>query len=323
MGMSADRSSPVGAGFDDGDSIVIRRSLEILGLRWDRRAGRRLTAGRSGSLVVSVLHEGRPAVLKVTTDPSWLARAELELNIIRILSERAPAFVPRFLTGHSGPDSIEMLTERCEPYPAAAELTVGNWTELAAQLGRLHRLWPGGSPGLDLEPRSRPDAQQLAQACDQWAQLGHGPAARRAAAVLTERGTEAPNLPTALTHGDCHTENVVCNPDGGPCWVDWQEACSSDGMDDLAFLWQRAEFSWPDSDDGGHRGGGPPREAMVDAYSEARQIAGDDGLRQALCASELRLLLVSWPPFLRYGTPPAQSRMARRLTELSDIVEGV
>ena len=266
-----------------------------------------------------MLHEGQPAVLKVTTDPSRLARAVMELNVVRVLSERAPAFVPTFLGGHSGSRSVEMLTARCEPYPAPAAVAHPGWTELADQLGRLHRLSPSGSLGL--EPRPRPDGQQIARACDQWEQLGHGPAALRAVAVLIEREPEDQGLPSVLTHGDCHTENVLRDSDGRPRWVDWQEACSSDGLDDLVFLWQRAEFSWPDSDDGGHRTAGPPREAMVEAYASARQIARDDRLRQSLFCSELRLLLVSWPPFLRYGSRPAQQRMRQRLTELSDAAE--
>jgi Phosphotransferase enzyme family len=115
-------------------------------------------------------------------------------------------------------------------------------------------------------------------------------------------------LGTVLTHGDCHVGNLLLGPGGRILWTDWQEVCLSTGLDDLVFLWQRAEFD----------GARPPRDAMTSAYAAARSLQPDDNLRSALGGCELRSLLVGWPAFLDYGGPDRRQLMIRRFQQLVD-----
>jgi len=109
-----------------------------------------------------------------------------------------------------------------------------------------------------------------------------------------------------LSHGDCHLQNLLRGPGGRPLWIDWQEVCLGTGLEDLVFLWQRAEFE----------GVQPPRDDMTAAYAAARSLRADAALESALATTELRLLLLAWPPFLAYGTPEGQDTMTRRLEQL-------
>ena len=76
-----------------------------------------------------------------------------------------------------------------------------------------------------------------------WAEL---PAKRTAIPLLEElpsldRAVEIP--PLCLIHGDCHAENFLVADDGALVWVDWQAVGAGNGPEDLALLWQRAEFN--------------------------------------------------------------------------------
>lgn len=115
-------------------------------------------------------------------------------------------------------------------------------------------------------------------------------------------------LAAVLTHGDCHVGNLLRSSTGSTLWADWQEVCLSTGVDDLVFLWQRAEFD----------GASPPRDAMAAAYGSARHLGKDADLGRALAACELRLLLVEWPEYVSYGTDAQRRIMTQRL---EDVVE--
>jgi aminoglycoside phosphotransferase (APT) family kinase protein len=80
---------------------------------------------------------------------------------------------------------------------------------------------------------------------------------------LADPGPGLPvGLPTVLEHGDSHVGNVVRDTAGRLQLVDWQEARLGDGLPDLVFAWQRAEFV----------AARPPRRAMTEAYGDARGL---------------------------------------------------
>lgn len=137
-----------------------------------------------------------------------------------------------------------------------------------------------------------------------WGAVGAADAAARGIRVITRR---VPELAPVLVHGDCHTENIVRSRDGAYQWIDWQEAHRGDGLADLVFLWQRAEFA----------GARPPRAAMMAAYAHARRL-DQTSMRPLIDQAELRLLLHSWPPFLGLGTSSGREVMRRRLVALTN-----
>ncbi len=284
---------------------LVRRGLGALGWSGAVRVVGRLAGGGSGSQVFLVELDGERAVLKVTEDPGWYDRAERELAVYRNLAASLDGFLPVVRATHRDPGGVRLLLGAHEPYPSATALTDDGWGELAGRLGRLHSL-PFPRPAW-LSPRPWPSTEQVAGALRLWAGHGVTDLAWRAAHQLDIARTLLSPLGTVLVHGDCHVGNLLRGP-SGPLWADWQETHLGSGLDDLVFLWQRAEF------DGAH----PPRGTMTAAYTAARGCSVDAGLRSALAASELRLLLVSWPPFLGYGTADRRRVMTGRLQQLVD-----
>lgn len=244
-------------------------------------------AGGSGSGVHQVVtDQGQRFVLKVGTTVR-------ELHFYRELAPRVPVRVPRFVRGVECGDTCCVLVE-----PAGTAIRpAGRWTDLAAQLGRLHRApadWPWA------KPLHVPTEADIASAAMAWA---YGtlvlPAFHRMAAALAA-------LPVCLCHGDWHLGNLLDGGDGRIVWIDWQETGAGHGPEDLALLWQRAERD----------GWDPPREAMLTAYAHARGIPDDADLRRATVAAELTLLLLSWPPHLATAPPWARARLIRRFERL-------
>jgi Ser/Thr protein kinase RdoA (MazF antagonist) len=143
-----------------------------------------------------------------------------------------------------------------------------------------------------------------------WTRLGCG---RLAISLLRQRrdlDRALDALPVGLIHGDCHTGNLLVDDSGEFCWADWQEVGVGHGPEDLALLWQRAEFG----------GAVPPRQAMLDAYLAARGLRSeptDPGAVRAAVAAELRLLLLDWPFYLVGAEDAARDRLIRRFQELS------
>lgn len=109
-----------------------------------------------------------------------------------------------------------------------------------------------------------------------------------------------------LIHGDCHAENLLRDGDQ-LVWVDWQAVGPGHGPEDLALLWQRAEFNGADV----------PRTATLAAYADARGITIDTTFRCAMVAAEIELLLMGWPAFLLRLPGSARDVLIRRLHELA------
>lgn len=151
-----------------------------------------------------------------------------------------------------------------------------------------------------------PDAGRLT--ADDWGAIALLVAAVHAVPVPPgwEEQVVAGPLPPVLEHGDCHVDNMVRDRAGRVLLVDWQEARLGHGLADLVFVWQRAEFA------GAH----PPREAMTEAYADARGL-DRVALAPLLDRIELRLLREEWPPFLSLGDDAGRAALARRLAALT------
>lgn len=286
------------------DSLV-ERSLRDLRWRYPYRIIDRLSAGASSSHVFLLDLDHERAVLKVTEDPDWLRRAGREFAVYDQLAEPLGPALPTVLAAHRDRRAVRLLLSAHQPLPPARQLDQSAWVAVADQLGRLH-----GTPAPAaawLESRPWPSAEETDAGVRRWSARGSAvPAARAAAQLARSKDAQLSGGPV-LTHGDCHVGNLLLGRPGHVVWIDWQEVCLSNGLDDLVFLWQRAEFD----------GASPPRDAMTAAYAAARRLRLDDDFRSAMTACELRLLLVAWPPFLAHGQQDRQELMTQRLVQLS------
>ncbi|GIF48156.1 phosphotransferase family enzyme [Asanoa ferruginea] len=237
-----------------------------------------LAGSASGSHVALLrFDDGERLVLKTTTPR--------EVALYRSAA-RLPVRIPRLVAA----DDTCLLLEALEPLPRAADWPPAQWHEIARQLGTLHATPPEDQPWLRRPTSRRPD--QTARAFWTPTEL-----------ELHDRAGENAKLPTCLVHGDLHAGNLLRAPDGELVWTDWQEVGLGQGPEDLALLWQRAEFDGAD----------PPREAMLAGYAAARGIPHDDTLVRATVTAEIRLLLLDWPVFLQHADPDRRALMRRRL----------
>lgn len=259
-----------------------------------------MRTGRSGSQVLSLRVGEVRLVVKATDRPDRLVHAELEATLLRgnLLGDLAPELV----ASATGPGWVAIATRECTPLGSGQDLDRATWSSIAARLAVLHREPVGIGARLPRRQVASPDDDDGRRV---WRALGAAAEVERGERRLA--GSGASGLPLVLEHGDCHLENVVRTVDGRLVWVDWQESGLGDGIGDLVFLWQRAEFA----------GARPPRPKMTAAYAEGRGL-DPARLQAALELVELRLLLYSWPPFLGYGTESARGVMRRRLTALVD-----
>lgn len=264
----------------------------------------RLSGGRSGSQVFLLELGSERAVLKVTEEPSWRARAVRELAVYGELAGALGDFLPEVRAAQHDRDAVRLLLAAYEPYPPASALSHADWVAVAATLSRLHQVdvprpqW--------LRPRPWPSSEEVANAVLRWDRHGFTALASRAGERLAAARDVQAGLGTVLTHGDCHVGNLLRGKGGCTLWVDWQEVCLSVGLDELVFLWQRAEFAGAD----------PPRDAMTSAYAASRSLCRDADFSAALDACELRLLLVAWPSYLAHGSEERQQIMTRRFQQL-------
>lgn len=246
-------------------------------------------------------------ILKLTTGPARRQRAESELRMISEAPAELITVMPRYIGGCAERDAVCLVTEEHQPLPRAADIVEDDWLALVIALGRLHSVpvlhWP------DLRTPPPPIVTAVADAGEFWAELGHSGDAKQATGLILGRAQQPEDDPAAmvLEHGDCHTENVVRDDTGAFRWIDWQEACLGNGLADLVFLWQRAEFS----------GANPPRKAMTTEYAASRNLHTGADLDRAIAFAELSLLFTSWPHFLAYGNPRNQERMTARLLSWS------
>ena len=295
-----------GARGRDADRDEAARCWSLLGYDGGIAGVRRLAGGASGSAVYELTVDGRePLVLKVATDRTDRLRADRELRFYRDLGPTVPVRVPALLAGADGGDRTCLLFASAGVASDPARWSGDRWTRLAAELGRLHADrtatgWPGAKAG------HTPTEDELRAAVGTWASMGYGallaplwPEYDRLAAALAE-------LPSCLLHGDWHLGNILVDPSDRFVWIDWQDVGFGYGPEDLALLWQRAEFD----------GVPPPREAMLTTYAQARGVPDDAPLGRAAVAAELTLLLLAWPPYLAHAAAPGRGRLLDRLAYL-------
>jgi len=246
-------------------------------------------------------------VLKVASRPGLRERARREVTFYRELAAHVPVLVPDFVVGGELDDSAYMLLTAAGVPTDAERWSEQRWTELATELGRLHREQVLAlSIDRGATAREPAPAEKLAAGERAWIELGYERLLAPLWASFEALDAAIRHLLACLCHGDFHLGNLLTDPADRFVWIDWQEVHIGHGPGDLALLWHRAEVD----------GVNPPREAMLTAYAAARGIPDDALLHRATVASELTLLLLEWPTFFPYLPEPGRTRIRSRLEHL-------
>jgi aminoglycoside phosphotransferase len=280
---------------------LVARALAMLGRLAAPGDVTRIDAGAGVSAVFGLRDGGRHLVLQVTTVRRALAGARREMAVYTCPPVDLGVAVPVAVGAAERPGMVCLLLAALDPYPPAARVTRDAWLAVAADLGRLHRVPAAAWPGL--RPRKPPAPSRIVAGLAVWRQLAGDAVADRAGELLA--AAPVPRS-TVVVHGDCHVGNLLRDGDA-TVWIDWLDMRAGTGAEDLALLWQRAEFD----------GGRPPRAAMLDVYLRHRGDLEVPVFRRALAAEEVRLLAVDWPRFLASGPPARRSELVdlmRRLT---------
>lgn len=266
----------------------------------------RLSGGASGAGVFGLDVDGQAAVLKIATNPHPTEPGR-ELRLYRELAGRLPVDTPHVLASTTSGENDILLLTRAVRIPPARDWALATWIEVAAQLGRLHRTLDRA----ELESLAWLKPGPVDPVADERRQLWRDtPCSDIAVPLLDDLDrlrAAAVTPPLCLIHGDCHAGNLLLGSAGELLWADWQDVTYRHGPEDLALLWQRAEFN----------GARPPREAMLAAYAGSRGIELDTTLRRAVTADELLLLLTGWPGFLLQRPSPGRSALFDRLRVLN------
>jgi Ser/Thr protein kinase RdoA (MazF antagonist) len=247
-------------------------------------------------------------VLKVASGQAVRERTRRELNFYRDLASRVPVVVPKLVAAVEDRDGCCLLFESAGATAYPAGWSGDRWEDLATQLGGLHHeriaATAAGWPWAKAEyPIAEAETEVAAKT---WTALGYGPLLASVWSRFDRLNAALTRLSLCLRHGDWHLGNILLDSSDRFVWIDWQEVGLGRGPEDLALLWQRAEFD----------GLTPPREAMLAAYASARGIPDNTILHRATVAAELTLLLLSWPRYLVGAPEPARARLLRRLERL-------
>jgi Ser/Thr protein kinase RdoA (MazF antagonist) len=265
-------------------------------------------AGDSGSGVFRLGAGANTLVLKVTDGAR--ADARRELRFYQELADTVPVRTPHFVEGARSGDLTVLLVTAAEPGTPARDWDLPGWLDVATQLGSLHRMLDRS--GLDTFPWLRAERSETGIAPPERVSLwGGSPLASVALPLLAEldRLTAAlRRLPACLVHGDCHAQNLLRDADGHLVWADWAEIGVGRGPEELAILWQRAEFN----------DATVPREAMVASYARARGLEVDDLLKEAVRAAELLMVLLGWPAFLIERPSPGRDTLFAHFVRLAN-----
>ncbi len=275
----------------------------------DLRGHRRLAGGVSGSGVFRLVFADRTdAVLKVTTNPAWRDKARREVRFYREAAPDLPVRVPLLLAAADTGPATCLLLSAAAPAPTPTLWGVHDWLRITRELATLHRVtrsWvPDRFTWLARTGPAAPDPVRTAATC--WDGLGCGDIAEPLLHRRSELDAALAVLPPAVIHGDCHAGNLLVDGSGGFRWADWQEVGIGHGPEDLALLWQRAEFG----------GAAPPRGAMLEAYAAVRELSVP-AVHRAEVAAELRVLLFGWPAHLVDADHECRDRLIRRFRELA------
>lgn len=277
---------------------------------------RTLTAGASGSAVYQLTVDlaadagSVEYTLKAASGEAYGERARREVSFYRHLAAHVPVLVPKLVAEAEDDNGCCLLLESAGATTDTAGWSRDRWADLATELGSLHHDqiaaaaegWRWAKPE---RPATRPEIAAASQA---WTALGHGSMPASVWPEFDRLSAALMRLPVCLRHGDWHLGNLLLDRSDRFVWIDWQEVGFGRGPEDLALLWQRAEFD----------GLTPPRDAMLAAYARARGIPNGSILDRAAVAAELALLLLAWPPYLLGAPEPARARLLVRLEQLLD-----
>lgn len=286
----------------------------------------RLGDGQSGSSVWRIDLANQAVVLKITSatsDRTLQERAVREADFYRDLAHRVPLRVPKLVGLSLSEEGSLLLLEAAFPAPVFADWSETDFQRVAYDLGRLHgTFWDKandvGMPGW-LRQSSSVSAEQATIAEALWTEMvlpsdfnpqrnAMAHLALQVPALDRERAT----LPPTLCHGDAHRENLLQASTGEWLWADWQEVRRGQGVDDLAFFWQRAYVVTEAI---------PTLGSLVDAYQQGLVNAGlpplpHGDLMQALSWSELRMWAIDWPAYLGWLSPTEVERVLLRTEAL-------
>lgn len=294
---------------DPRDAGLVDRWLDLLGVRGRPTALLPLRGGRSDAGVFLLDLRGRRLLLKVSTSVAGQRLADRELRFYTDLAPLLPIRVPDLVAATAGDTGVALLMEAHDPSPKAREWSVERWVEVAAGAGRLHGQVEVAGAATQLDRPPEASRSRIAWAEERWRVLGYPQIAELVQRLVPEVTATMATAPRTIIHGDCHVENFLLAADGGLIWADWQEVALGAGPEDLALLWQRAEFD----------GARPPRSEMMTAYGEARGTISDETLERVVLAAELRLLLVDWPHHLADGSHRQRRTVVERV---SGVVRG-
>lgn len=289
----------------DARLAAVARSLRVE-LEPDRPAG-----SMSGSQVHRVRRrDGTPAILKATfaaTGEALPRSAIRELAVYTELSDQLPIRVPTLLDHRVSTDTVALLLTEHQRGLPPTDWSRQHWLSMAHDLGRLHDTVPP-SEQVD-DPESWLIAALRAPTPPVVLDFWNRPGERELLAPIldsTEMLITAISTPDrCLTHGDCHTDNVLV--EGTQLiWTDWQGCGIGDPACELAFASSRATPS----------GAKPPLTEMIIGYADHRGI-DVDAFAHAVLAAELSILIFGWPEYARYNSAAGVDRIRRRTYELA------
>lgn len=297
---------------------------------------RLLGAGVSGASVCLLEGASGNWVLKITLASAGefvFGRAAREAAFYRELAASVPLKLPRVLGSVADAEAVLLLFQAYRPSVPPGDWPEADWLEAAQQLARFHaQYWdrPGALSRFSwLRTRQFEDRPQHIQEAEAaWARLG---ASGRFASLLTDTALarisellhHVPALdaslqafPLTLCHGDCITDNVLRDEDGGLVWTDWQEVCRARGVEDVSFFLQRASAA----------GGSPPVGSFLRRYADTlHEHTGEpvsvDDLRRAVDAADLTVRLLFWPYYLEQAEPPRMEAMLNRIHTLAENIQ--
>jgi hypothetical protein len=293
-----------------------------------------LQGGISGTATYRVWLETEQVVLKIAdsdSPPGVLERARREMLFYRDLAHHIPLRVPTILgIAPDGPAPC-LCIQAYDPAPPISVWTDKQYLDVASQLGRFHAAFWNRTDQLAhlpwLRKQSPADAATRRHAAASWHTLAQQPDGASALdldeitwieyAISRVDRLEAllRDFPSTLCHGDCHHGNLLLDEGGGWRWADWQEVGIGCGPEDLSFFFQRAGFA----------GGKVPEAAAIDAYHRSLESATGRritraSIKQVIDASELRTILLFWPPFFSYLSSRQLADLMRRLHDLTDVL---
>ena len=287
-----------------------------------------LTEGASGSSTYRLHLPHSDVVLKATNSSSpnyMIERARREVGFYRNSSLAEPLQIPQLLGSFDESDvGCAILLKAYEPMKVASQWNRQDYLEIVDHLARFHAIFWNKIEALAdctwLRPLSEEPGIECCSPLPVWQKLRE--AHPEALAEFTEKQleetldlatnllAELKSLPLTLCHNDFHAGNLLTE-DGRILWADWQEVGPGYGVNDLSFLYQRAEI--------------PPDREVVRAYQhrleiETSQTIPFEAIWRGVAASELWTRMVHWPNYLINGSA---DRVHFHIYRIKELLNGI